>query len=58
MSAHRLAEYDEAAKMYANGMSTAKVAAEFGVSPQSMYMSLKRRGVEFRKSKRNWPEKG
>ena len=41
-------DYDEAVGLYNTGLSVGEVAAFYGVSRQSMYKVLKRRGVEFR----------
>jgi hypothetical protein len=41
-------DYDEAVALYQAGSSVAEVAAQFGVTRQSMWKSLKRRGVEMR----------
>lgn len=51
MAAHRK-DYEQAVKMYGMGMSVEEVADYYGVSRQSMWMCLKRRGVEFRDNRR------
>ena len=45
-------QYNEAVKMYEAGMSVQDVAEFFGVTRQSMWMSLKRRGCKFRSNLR------
>ena len=51
MAAHRK-DYDNAVKMYESGFSIEEIADYFGVTRQSMWKCLKRRGVEFRDNKR------
>ena len=51
MAAHRK-DYDQAVDMYNSGLSVEEVADYYGVTRQSMWMVLKRRGVEFRDNKR------
>lgn len=48
MSAHRKQHLDQAAIMYQNGFSIGEIGHHYGVTRQSMYASLKRRGVVFR----------
>lgn len=45
-------DYDQAVTMYNGGMSVEMVADYYGVTRQSMWMSLKRRGVTFRDNKK------
>jgi len=47
MAAHRK-DYDHAIEMYNAGFSIEQVADYYGVTRQSMYKTLKRRGVQFR----------
>ena len=51
MAAHRK-DYDEAVKMYESGMSVEEIADYYGVTRQSMWKCLQRRGVTFRDNKR------
>lgn len=51
MAAHRK-DYDQAVQMYEMGMSIEQVADYYGVTRQSMWKSLQRRGVQFRDNKR------
>lgn len=51
MAAHRK-DYDNAVDMYNSGFSIEKIADYYGVSRQSMWKCLKRRGVHFRDNKR------
>jgi predicted DNA-binding protein YlxM (UPF0122 family) len=51
MAAHRK-DYDYAVKMYNKGLSIQQIAEFYQVSRQSMWMCLKRRGVEFRDNKK------
>ena len=51
MAAHRK-DYDNAVKMYESGFSIEEIADYFGVTRQSMWKCLKRRGVEFRDNTR------
>lgn len=51
MAAHRK-DYDNAVDMYNSGFSIEKIADYYGVSRQSMWKCLKRRGVQFRNNKR------
>lgn len=44
--------FDSAVQMYVGGLSIGEVAAIFGVSRQSMWETLNRRGVKFRPQKR------
>lgn len=44
--------YDDAVKMYAIGFSIEEIADYYGVTRQSMWKCLQRRGVEFRDNKR------
>lgn len=48
----RKKEYDAAAEMYVLGFSIEEIADYYGVSRQSMWKCLQRRGVEFRDNKR------
>ena len=51
MAAHRK-DYDYAVEMYRKGLSIEQIAEFYSVSRQSMWMCLKRRGVEFGDNKR------
>ena len=51
MAAHRK-DYDDAVKMYEIGFSIQDIAEYYGVSRQSMWKCLQRRGVEFRDNKK------
>lgn len=51
MAAHRK-DYDSAVKMYELGFSIEEIADYYGVSRQSMWKSLQRRGVNFRDNKK------
>ena len=51
MAAHKK-DYDYAVKMYNKGLSIQQIAEFYQVSRQSMWMCLKRRGVEFRDNKK------
>jgi len=51
MGKHRQ-DYDQAVDMYNMGRSIEQIAEYYGVTRQSMWMCLKRRGVEFRDNKR------
>ena len=55
MAAHRK-DYDGAVQMYNGGFSVEEIADYYGVSRQSMWKCLQRRGVVFRDSKRYGPE--
>lgn len=48
----KMKDYKEAIKMYENGLSIQDIANHYNVSRQSMWMSLKRRGVIFRSNKK------
>ena len=51
MAQHRK-DYDHAVEMYNMGMSIENIAEYYGVSRQSMWKCLQRRGVKFRDNKR------
>lgn len=51
MAAHRK-DYDQAVDMYKGGMSIEEIADYYGVTRQSMWKCLQRRGVSFRDNKR------
>lgn len=51
MAAHRK-DYDQAVEMYNGGMSIEAIADYYGVTRQSMWKCLQRRGVSFRDNKR------
>lgn len=48
MGAHRKLFYDDALKMYQQGMSVGEVAEFYGVTRQAMWEGLRLRGCEFR----------
>ena len=48
MGQPRNEKYDEAVKMYCQGMSIGEVAEFYGITRQAMWKILKRRGVKFR----------
>lgn len=52
MPQHRQTRFDSAVSMYESGLSIGEVASVFGVSRQSMWETLSRRGVSFRPQKR------
>lgn len=49
-------DYDQAVKMYEQGMSIGDVAAFYGISRQAMWAILKRRGCEFRDQQKHGEE--
>ena len=51
MAAHRK-DYEQAVQMYGIGMSIEQIADYYGVTRQSMWKSLQRRGVQFRSNTR------
>jgi len=51
MAAHRK-DYDQAVDMYNAGMSVEEIADYYGVTRQSMWKCLQRRGVKFRDNKK------
>lgn len=51
MAAH-MKDYDQAVEMYNGGMSIESIADYYGVTRQSMWKCLQRRGVSFRDNKR------
>lgn len=51
MGAHRK-DYEQAVDMYNSGFSVEEIADYYGVTRQSMWKCLKRRGVQFRDNKR------
>lgn len=51
MAAHRK-DYDEAVRMYDNGLSIGDIAKFYNITRQAMWAILKRRGCKFRSRKR------
>ena len=52
MAQPRQARFDSAVEMYQGGLSIGDIARVFGVTRQSMWDTLRRRGVAFRPQKR------
>lgn len=41
-------DHDHAAQLYRDGMSTVQIGAKFGVAPRTVYVAIKKLGVELR----------